>query len=95
MKLSDILKELERQEEELDENIPLEKLDNFIEFIKSIDVESLEFSSKDELQKLSKKIESIINKVVFLKNEIMQKADRLSRNKDATTAYIKSQLNNR
>ncbi|RUM49219.1 MAG: hypothetical protein DSY47_03860 [Hydrogenothermus sp.] len=95
MKLSDILEELERQEEELDENIPLEKLDSFIEFIKSIDVESLEFSSKDELENLSKKIESIINKVVFLKNEIMQKADRLSKNKDATTAYMKSQLNNR
>lgn len=95
MKIGDILKELEKQEEELDENIPLEKLDSFIEFIKNIDVESLEFSSKDELQKLSKKMESIINKIVFLKNEIMQKADRLSRNKDATTAYMKSQLNDR
>jgi len=95
MKIGDILKELEKQEEELDENIPLEKLDSFIEFIKNIDVENLEFSSKDELQKLSKKMESIINKIVFLKNEIMQKADRLSRNKDATTAYMKSQLNDR
>jgi len=96
MKIRDVLKILDQQEERLNENISLEDLDRFTDFFRNLDVENLEFSSKEELDRLSAKISSLINKVVFLKAEILKETDQLSKQKDAGTAYIKNEgLDNR